>query len=1809
MNLEPRPTSSAVGSHRLLLALACLVPLLALAAPPGWWADRQVLDSNATKNDYGPANQGQLKNIATRAYEELQTKLPASTWNSPEGQALTGLVASWNPTQGNNYTPVNQGQLKAVAKIFYDVLILQGYATGYPWTDTTADDANYAPANIGQVKNVFAFDLGGSSIDSDGNGLGDSWEITYFGQIGADPNADPDGDGLTNLQEYQNNTNPIDYFNGQAPSLTKISGDNQEGAPGSFLPLPFVVKVTNSTGQALNNAPVTFAVVDGGGLLAASSGGATATFLQTRTDSAGLVTAFYLQASNVGVTSHIAAIAAATQVTFVASNGQPQGLTIVPGDINATVNAGANSLVPLTLTNNTSDPISYTVRLDGDKVDALSYADSDQLGGPVFVWNDISATGTRLDAISDADDDSEAVDLSFAFPYFGSTYSNVFVNSNGFVTLGSSGGDYIYYRLPDPNAPANEIAAFHTDLYLDENGGGSGDVYFRDFGDRAIIQFNLAARLAQDGFSTFQIVLNADGTILFYYLDMSGTLDDCVVGLQNETKDKGLTVAYQQHYLKNNLAVRLVDSTRWLSVSPTSGTLAAGGNTTLDVVLDARSLVSGSYNGAVTISANSLPDVSVTVPVAMNINAGPEVSITSPGEGWLFTEASDITLQASALDQDGVSKVEFYDGAVKLGDVASAPYSFQWQNLPRGTRAITALAVDNLGAVRRSSPVHLEVQADTDHDGIGDEWEMSYFGSLEESAEGDFDHDGLTNAEEWASRVNPTLSDTDGDGVSDGDEVHVYHTDPTQTDSDGDGLSDDWEINYGLDPLHDDSQVDADNDGLTNAEELSLGTVPNNPDTDGDGVLDGTDGWPLHPQLAPARLPAVKYAVIDLGEGFAAALNNHGDVIGTNGQTPSEAMLWKIGQSPVALGFLTDDASAYRVSAASAINDDGIVVGRASYSWDPVVGTDYPDPPIYNQLLTRFDNTPEHNLWWDTHAFRWSGGVMTDLNDLSYGHHGDGTTPDTSNKASSAAASINQGGLIVGGSDSSLEVNSGFYWEISSDVEHAVRFDGGVPVDLGLAPPAEGDTATAYAINDSGSIIGVQSSTDSEGGYFFAGGQIATLPFGPTGLNNLDQVVGTIRQGSRFLASMWVNQPLLPGADRLLDLDAIARNSGFTGSSFASKIGDRVEILGEATPPGSSQSAAAIWRNGQIFRLDDLADDPAWTITTAAINANGMIAASGFNNVSPNGDRALLLLPVELMVDGNRDGEMSFDDAAVHDRDATTEVKPYRFWLNNDHDEERSVDNDDREQDDYDESPDFNNQGLLCERDLEDWSRLWINFKGIVDLVKEPGVTLELAWKPLDGGISWPAADGNPGIKVMLHDILAGAGSAEAAYVTDRDKASAQVQGIWGGFIRPVSTNGGYTLTNDWLQMVTEEQPYLNLLFEGWTAGRGQLVLNIKKDGQTIGEYPPVYIELKDVKDMYERYTVGDVIEAGVNYSAPWPTSHATKVAASAFVAPTDETKDYILYVHGWNMSPFDKDNYGDTSFKRLWWQGYKGRFGCFRWPTFWFADGEKGSWLGEGSVRIPGTDIFIPNPKHFDASEHRAWASSLGLLDLCNQLNGQGFSGKLRLIAHSMGNVVVGEALRRAQSGQVIHTYIASQAALSAHCYDSTTQDMEFYIGFGPDTPDAYAHYFDSNATSYMHADVMAGKAGRYFNYLNEDDYALNGVHWQLDQQFKPDDGYHYDQSPNGTGSFDWFYRLLTQLRLVDDRYEIFSWAAESRSLALGAQVTQGVMSQSLSLKSAPFGFGNQHKFHSGQFRGMNMERRHYWERLLIDCGLKEPQ
>lgn len=90
---------------------------------------------------------------------------------------------------------------------------------------------------------------------------------------------------------------------------------------------------------------------------------------------------------------------------------------------------------------------------------------------------------------------------------------------------------------------------------------------------------------------------------------------------------------------------------------------------------------------------------------------------------------------------------------------------------------------------------------DTDGDGMGDEWERRYFGDLSENGEGDFDEDGLSNYEEYIHNTNPTVEDSDWDGLLDEKEVNEHGTNPSLKDTDGDGYTDGEEVLKGSDPL------------------------------------------------------------------------------------------------------------------------------------------------------------------------------------------------------------------------------------------------------------------------------------------------------------------------------------------------------------------------------------------------------------------------------------------------------------------------------------------------------------------------------------------------------------------------------------------------------------------------------------------------------------------------------------------------------------------------------------------------------------------------------------------------------------------------------------------------------------------------------------------------------------------------------------------------------------------------------------------------------------------------------------------------
>ncbi len=98
---------------------------------------------------------------------------------------------------------------------------------------------------------------------------------------------------------------------------------------------------------------------------------------------------------------------------------------------------------------------------------------------------------------------------------------------------------------------------------------------------------------------------------------------------------------------------------------------------------------------------------SLTTPV---INAPPTVSITSPSNNSTFAPASSILINATAADSDGsVSQVDFYNGSTLLGTDNTAPYSFNWTNVPAGNYVLTAKATDNTAAVTTSSAVNVNV--------------------------------------------------------------------------------------------------------------------------------------------------------------------------------------------------------------------------------------------------------------------------------------------------------------------------------------------------------------------------------------------------------------------------------------------------------------------------------------------------------------------------------------------------------------------------------------------------------------------------------------------------------------------------------------------------------------------------------------------------------------------------------------------------------------------------------------------------------------------------------------------------------------------------------------------------------------------------------------------------------------------------------------------------------------------------------------------------------------------------------------------
>ncbi len=114
--------------------------------------------------------------------------------------------------------------------------------------------------------------------------------------------------------------------------------------------------------------------------------------------------------------------------------------------------------------------------------------------------------------------------------------------------------------------------------------------------------------------------------------------------------------------------------------------------------------VFGSWSdGGATSHSISTPSTNTTYTAVYSAGAGdttpPTVSITSPAQGATVARKSTVTLRATATDNVGVVRVEFYvNGSLQCTD-ATADYTCNWRvpNQPNRSYQIQARAYDQAG--------------------------------------------------------------------------------------------------------------------------------------------------------------------------------------------------------------------------------------------------------------------------------------------------------------------------------------------------------------------------------------------------------------------------------------------------------------------------------------------------------------------------------------------------------------------------------------------------------------------------------------------------------------------------------------------------------------------------------------------------------------------------------------------------------------------------------------------------------------------------------------------------------------------------------------------------------------------------------------------------------------------------------------------------------------------------------------------------------------------------------------------------------
>jgi len=323
--------------------------------------------------------------------------------------------------------------------------------------------------------------------------------------------------------------------------------------------------------------------------------------------------------------------------------------------------------------------------------DAFGYTwiDSDEPGGPAYGWVDISGVGTVIPL---GDDDNQGpFPLGFPFNYYGSVFTDIRVCSNGFASFTSTSSSLSNTTIPSAGEPNNLLSVFWDDLA--PNNGGTVYYYADAANNRFIISWDGVPHFSNYGSLYFQIIINADGTIIYQYesMDHGGHVVSATIGIENGDGTIGLQYDYNSNppNIHDYLAIQFNPPVFWLTTDVSSGTIAPGGGPDLvEVTMDALELANGIYTGRVVIESNDLDEPVINVPVTFVVGGLGTVAGTvtdandaSPIEGAAVTATlMTATTVVDTTDAGGNYSIDITPGTVNV-TVEAAGYTTDSQDV------------------------------------------------------------------------------------------------------------------------------------------------------------------------------------------------------------------------------------------------------------------------------------------------------------------------------------------------------------------------------------------------------------------------------------------------------------------------------------------------------------------------------------------------------------------------------------------------------------------------------------------------------------------------------------------------------------------------------------------------------------------------------------------------------------------------------------------------------------------------------------------------------------------------------------------------------------------------------------------------------------------------------------------------------------------------------------------------------------------------------------------------------------------------